>query len=75
MKALASNATPARLTIAPRIQNALSLLWAWGQIAAERRRLAQLSNDDLADMGINETDARLEAARPFWDLPRGRTAF
>jgi uncharacterized protein YjiS (DUF1127 family) len=38
-------------------------------VIRQRRRLAQLAEDQLADIGIIREEARIEAARPFWDLP------
>lgn len=40
----------------------------WAQVAAERRRLARLDAEQLADMGISPSEAAREAARPFWDV-------
>ncbi|MGF1445677.1 MAG: DUF1127 domain-containing protein [Pikeienuella sp.] len=42
---------------------------AWLQVRRERRALAGLTSDELADLGIDREAARAEAARPFWDLP------
>ena len=42
------------------------------QVWVERRQLAALSKDELADMGIAPEDASRESQRPFWDLPGGR---
>ncbi len=41
-------------------------------IARDRKRLsrlalAELTDDQLADIGITVAEARREAARPFWD--------
>lgn len=46
-----------------------ALTWLVGR---ERKRLsrlalAELTDDQLADIGITAEDARREAARPFWD--------
>ncbi len=35
----------------------------------QRRRLAELSDHNLADIGITREEAQTEAARSFWDLP------
>lgn len=45
-------------------------LGAWISVARERARLGALSDEALADLGIDPEAARAEAARPFWDLPR-----
>lgn len=38
----------------------------------ERRALARMSPERLADMGISAHDAAIEVARPFWDVPTRR---
>ncbi|MFU8834132.1 MAG: DUF1127 domain-containing protein [Roseovarius sp.] len=35
----------------------------------QRRALARLDADALADLGLSRSDALREARRPFWDLP------
>lgn len=40
---------------------------AWKQ----RRRLAELDDHLLKDIGLNPMDAKAEAARPLWDVPPG----
>ena len=57
-------------TAAPRLP--VPPVLAWMRVARERRRLAALDAAALADLGIPAPAARAEAARPFWDLPRGR---
>ncbi|MEM8791536.1 MAG: DUF1127 domain-containing protein [Pseudomonadota bacterium] len=39
-------------------------------VMSERRRLAQLSDRELEDIGLDRAAALREAGRPFWDLPR-----
>jgi uncharacterized protein YjiS (DUF1127 family) len=48
---------------------ALPPLWRWIAVARERRRLTELDDHVLRDIGITRVKARREAARPFWDLP------
>ncbi|AGI67136.1 hypothetical protein OAN307_c14600 [Octadecabacter antarcticus 307] len=36
----------------------------------QRRALANLDDARLKDLGISPQDAAIEAARPFWDLPK-----
>ncbi|MGH1578415.1 DUF1127 domain-containing protein [Planktotalea sp.] len=38
-------------------------------VARSRRALAQLSTEQLCDIGLSETDAQREASRSFWDAP------
>lgn len=39
---------------------------------SERRALADLSDDALADIGLSRGDADVEARRAPWDVPEGR---
>lgn len=43
----------------------------WRAVAGQRRRLADLPDHILADIGITRAEAEAEARRPFWDA-RGR---
>ena len=38
-------------------------------VARQRRALAALDVSRLRDLGLSAEDARIEAARPFWDVP------
>jgi uncharacterized protein YjiS (DUF1127 family) len=46
-------------------------LRGWAELARQRRALARLDNERLADLGLEAGEARAEAARPFWDAPVG----
>ncbi|MEM9044861.1 MAG: DUF1127 domain-containing protein [Pseudomonadota bacterium] len=39
-------------------------------VMAERRQLEQLTDHELADIGLDRKAALREARRPFWDLPK-----
>ncbi len=39
-------------------------------LARSRRALAGLDKAALRDVGLTASEARIEARRPFWDLPR-----
>ena len=39
-------------------------------IARQRRRLAELDDTMLADIGLTRAEARAEARRPVWDVPQ-----
>ena len=41
----------------------------WLRVARSRRALATLDATQLEDLGISASEARNEAARPFWDAP------
>ena len=42
----------------------------WFRVAAERRRLAELDDAALRDIGLTRDDVIAEAGRPFWDTAR-----
>lgn len=44
----------------------------WLSVARERRDLSKLPDHILRDIGVDRATASEEAARPFWDLPKGR---
>ena len=50
----------------------LGALLAWSRAVADqarqRRRLAEMSDRQLADIGISRSDARAEAEKPWWKL-------
>lgn len=41
---------------------------AWSRVARERRRLLDLDEHILKDIGLTAEEAHREASRPFWDL-------
>ena len=43
-----------------------SLFMTWMRRAQQRRDLTQLTDRELADMGITDLQAEQEAAKPFW---------
>jgi len=45
--------------------------WLAAALAAHRsrRQLAELSDYQLADIGVTRAEAAAEIARPFWDFP------
>ena len=40
-----------------------------GELARQRRALAEMEPHRLRDIGLDPEQARREAARPFWDAP------
>jgi len=57
---------------APYWRRLLALLAHWHRLAAQRRRLASLSEATLKDIGLTRVDVEQEFNRPFWDdQPRG----
>lgn len=38
-------------------------------LGAQRRRLAELDDAALADIGLTRAEAEAEAGRPVWDVP------
>lgn len=47
----------------------LTRITHWLNVARSRRALAALDATQLEDLGISASEAREEAARPFWDAP------
>lgn len=57
-----------RYAPAPRPRPSLWLrLLAWQRVARERRRLLDLDDRILKDIGVTREQAQYEALRPFWD--------
>ena len=44
----------------------------WHRVAQERRRLLELDQRTLKDIGLSVDDAVQEASRPFWDYEARR---
>ena len=42
----------------------------WFRVLNERRRLATLDPRLLRDIGVSDSEAAIEATRPFWDVNR-----
>jgi uncharacterized protein YjiS (DUF1127 family) len=40
-------------------------------VQAQRRRLADLDDARLADLGLSRAEVAAEVARPVWDVPAG----
>lgn len=55
----------------PRTSMLASILRCVG-ISRERATLRDLTDRELADIGLTRDAANAEAGRPFWDLPAGR---
>lgn len=64
--------TPTRIGFGPTVSITQVPVLTWLRVARERRRLANLDREQLADLGISPEAARREAARHFWDIPGGR---
>nr|WP_319250103.1 DUF1127 domain-containing protein [uncultured Celeribacter sp.] len=45
-------------------------LFGLREIARQRRALANLSDEQLKDIGLSRADVEREAERPFWDAPQ-----
>ncbi|MCB1758466.1 MAG: DUF1127 domain-containing protein [Gammaproteobacteria bacterium] len=62
-EALGSAYYPRLRALAIRLQQQLL---SYYQVAVQRRALAELSDEQLADVGITRSQAREESAKPFW---------
>lgn len=51
---------------AGRIKNLLGTLLTWQSRADGRKRLGELDDRLLADMGISRAEAQYESSKPFW---------
>lgn len=45
-------------------------LGQWIRVSRERRRLGELDERLLRDIGIDAASAAEEASRPFWEMPK-----
>lgn len=50
------------------ITRAGQVLVAWRARAGQRRRLAELDDRMLRDIGLTRADVRMELEKPFWRL-------
>lgn len=57
---------PAAASTTGAVARALDMLLAWQERANDRRRLFELSDHELADMGLDRATAIGEADKPFW---------
>ena len=44
----------------------LKTISAWDSRSRQRRKLAEMEDHLLADLGISRREAAIEAAKPFW---------
>lgn len=49
------------------LKGLLHIVNRWIAVAKQRRALAEMSDEQLRDIGITRYEAETEAARPFWD--------
>ncbi|MEM7529143.1 MAG: DUF1127 domain-containing protein [Pseudomonadota bacterium] len=55
-----------RVRVGRRFQAVMELIGFWIARARTRRRLDQLPDIVLKDIGVSREDARKEASKPFW---------
>lgn len=48
------------------LMRGLSAVALWHERAGQRRRLAELDDYLLKDIGVTRAEARMEAEKPFW---------
>ncbi len=58
-----------RPSILSSLLGALPYLSVAPSVAASRARRADMNDAMLADLGLTRGQARIEAARPIWDVP------
>ncbi|MFQ6547795.1 DUF1127 domain-containing protein [Aestuariibius sp. 2305UL40-4] len=61
-----------RTTALPTLGSAVEWLMLAIRVSNERRNLAGLSDERLADLGLSAHDVQRETRRGFWDLPLSR---
>lgn len=61
---------PRRAAMAAPRPSLLQRILTWHRVATERRRLLELDERTLRDIGLTPDDAVREASRPFWDHAR-----
>lgn len=44
----------------------VDLLLDWNERARSRRQLAGLTETELKDIGLNQSDVTIESSKPFW---------
>lgn len=55
---------------ARRAPSVLARLRSTYEVARQRKTLANLSDTQLADIGLTREQAQFEAGRPVWDAPQ-----
>jgi uncharacterized protein YjiS (DUF1127 family) len=50
----------------PSTGHLVMLLTTWYQRSRQRRQLAELSGDQLRDIGVSRVQALAESTKPFW---------
>jgi uncharacterized protein YjiS (DUF1127 family) len=48
------------------LRKGMDTMVRWQERAGERRRLADMDDRTLADIGVSRSDARAEFDKPFW---------
>jgi len=48
------------------LQRSLDRFLEWQQRSSQRHHLGQLSDNQLADIGLSRADVQMEASKPFW---------
>jgi uncharacterized protein YjiS (DUF1127 family) len=50
------------------LRKAMDVMVGWQERAAERRRLIDMEDRMLADIGLSRSDAQAEFDKPFWRI-------
>ncbi len=58
--------TTASFGLPPWVRRAVSLFGRWIERVRQRRRLAELDDAALKDIGLTRADVRIELEKPFW---------
>ncbi len=57
-------------SLRPARRSVFALIGDLAALYRQRRQLAQMSDLELSDIGVTRAQARAEADRSIWDLPR-----
>jgi uncharacterized protein YjiS (DUF1127 family) len=58
--------TRSQIAIVPTLMSGLESIFGWFTRSNDRRRLADLDEHTLRDIGISRVDVYREAMKPFW---------
>jgi uncharacterized protein YjiS (DUF1127 family) len=63
---LKSTIASPRISLSAMLSRSWTVIDQWRERARQRRHLAEMSTEMLADIGISASAARAEAGKPFW---------
>lgn len=55
--------------VQPRHKGLIDMIMTWTAVSRQRRKLSEMSDSQLDDIGISRSEALREAERAPWDAP------